>query len=118
MDEKKAAAAGLTAVHDGHTYYFCADACKKKFEADPAKYVEPHEHQPGGPPAAAKPPMPGMTATSPGPASPATVKDVVCGMDIDPKDAAGKVEYQGKTYYFCSDECKQKFEKAPTQYIK
>ncbi len=129
VDEKKAAAAGLTVVHEGHTYYFCADACKKKFEADPAKYVEPHEHQPASPPAAAKPaaakppttgasPMAGMPATAPGPALPATVKDVVCGMDIDPKDAAGKVEYQGKTYYFCSDECKAKFEKAPKQWIK
>ena len=32
----------------------------------------------------------------------ATVKDVVCGMDIDPKTAAAQMEYEGKTYHFCS----------------
>ena len=32
----------------------------------------------------------------------ATVKDVVCGMDIDPKSAAAKMDHQGKTYHFCS----------------
>jgi Cu+-exporting ATPase len=44
------------------------------------------------------------------------VKDVVCGMDIDPKDAAGESEYQGKTYYFCSLGCKRKFDTNPQQY--
>jgi YHS domain-containing protein len=92
--------------------------CKKKFDADPAKYVEPREHEPSRAPAAAEPPMTREPARKTGSASPATVKDVVCGMDIDPKDAVGKVEYPGKTYYFCSDECKAKFEKAPTQYVK
>jgi Cu(I)/Ag(I) efflux system membrane fusion protein len=48
----------------------------------------------------------------------APAKDPVCGMDVDPNDAAGKVEYQGKTHYFCSLDCQQKFEKAPKQYIK
>jgi Cu+-exporting ATPase len=28
------------AEHDGKTYYFCCGGCKKKFEADPAKYVK------------------------------------------------------------------------------
>ena len=26
-------------------------------------------------------------------------KDVVCGMEVDPKTAAAKTEYEGKTYY-------------------
>jgi YHS domain-containing protein len=26
-------------VHQGKTYYFCADACRVKFERDPGKYV-------------------------------------------------------------------------------
>ena len=39
VDEKRAAAAGRTLEHDGRTFYFCADACKKRFDADPAKYV-------------------------------------------------------------------------------
>lgn len=44
------------------------------------------------------------------------VKDPVCGMEIDPKTAYGKSEYQGQTYYFCSPGCKQAFDKEPEKY--
>jgi YHS domain-containing protein len=44
-------------------------------------------------------------------------KDPVCGMDVDPKTAAGKSDYQGKTYYFCSTGCKKDFDKDPTKYV-
>lgn len=47
---------------------------------------------------------------------PAGVKDPVCGMKIDPAKAKAKVEYKGKTYFFCSDECKGKFDKEPAKY--
>lgn len=30
-----------TAEHQGTTYYFCAPGCKKAFEAEPAKYLDP-----------------------------------------------------------------------------
>ena len=49
------------------------------------------------------------------------MKDPVCGMDIDPKDpavAGRKVVYEGKAYYFCSDECKRDFQKDPVAYVK
>jgi YHS domain-containing protein len=45
-------------------------------------------------------------------------KDVVCGMQVDPAKAAGKSEYQGKTYYFCSAACKSKFDANPSQYAR
>ncbi len=45
-------------------------------------------------------------------------KDLVCGMDVDPKTAPAKSVYQGKTYYFCSLDCKQDFDKEPEKYIK
>lgn len=45
-------------------------------------------------------------------------KDVVCGMQVDPAKAAGKSEYQGKTYYFCSAACKAKFDAKPSQYAR
>ena len=45
-------------------------------------------------------------------------KDVVCGMQVDPKNAAGQSEYQGKTYYFCSKEDKETFLKSPEKYVK
>ena len=45
------------------------------------------------------------------------VKDPVCGMEIDPKSAAGKTEFLGETYYFCSPGCKKSFEKNPQKYV-
>ncbi len=29
----------LVAVHDGHSYWFCAEACREAFEKDPEKYL-------------------------------------------------------------------------------
>ena len=46
----------------------------------------------------------------------ATVTDPVCGMEIDSAAAAASEEYQGKTYYFCSEGCHQRFVAAPEQY--
>ncbi len=40
----------------------------------------------------------------------------VCGMAVDKNTAPAKAEYQGKTYYFCSNECKQAFQQNPKQY--
>jgi YHS domain-containing protein len=44
-------------------------------------------------------------------------KDLVCGMDVDPKTAPAKTVYKGKTYYFCSSGCKADFDKEPDKYI-
>ncbi len=46
------------------------------------------------------------------------VKDPVCGMTVDPAKAAGRSEYQGKTYLFCSAGCKSKFDGRPDRYLK
>jgi YHS domain-containing protein len=43
----------------------------------------------------------------------------VCGMEVDQSKAKAvgrTVAYQGQTFYFCSDDCKEKFAKAPTKY--
>ncbi len=45
------------------------------------------------------------------------VKDLVCGMMIDPKTAAATSEYEGQTYYFCARGCKVAFDKDPERYI-
>lgn len=39
MQVDPAKAAG-SSQYNGKTYYFCAIACKKKFDADPAKYAK------------------------------------------------------------------------------
>ena len=44
-------------------------------------------------------------------------KDPVCDMDVDPRTAAGKSEYQGRTYYFCSLGCKRDFDKDPGKFV-
>jgi len=48
---------------------------------------------------------------------PSTVHDPVCGMDVTPESAAGKSEYNGQTYYFCSLGCKKSFDKDPEKYL-
>jgi Cu+-exporting ATPase len=45
------------------------------------------------------------------------VKDLVCGMMIDPKTAAATRVYEGKTYYFCAPGCAKSFEADPRKYI-
>jgi len=45
-------------------------------------------------------------------------KDVVCGMQVDPAKAAGTSQYNGKTYYFCSQSCKTEFDANPAQFAK
>jgi len=44
-------------------------------------------------------------------------KDVVCGMKVDPKKAAATSEVNGQTYYFCSQQCKDKFDLYPAFYV-
>ncbi len=128
VDERFAAEAGLTMEYQGTTYYFAAAEYKDTFQKDPARYAR-----------AAKPaePMHAAGATSPQPTLPtlpretpaaaaapalnAEATDPVCGMKVDPKaaTAAGfKSDYKGKAYYFCSRDCKTKFDKEPDKYVR
>ena len=45
-----------------------------------------------------------------------TVVDPVCGMSIDPDNAASSIEHDGTTYHFCSAHCAASFQKDPTKY--
>jgi YHS domain-containing protein len=45
------------------------------------------------------------------------VQDVVCGKDVDPEVAMYSSNYQGKTYYFCSDMCKKQFDEDPELFV-
>ena len=38
-------------------------------------------------------------------------------MMVDENKAAGKSEYQGKTYYFCATICKTKLDSNPANYV-
>ena len=77
--------AAATYEYKGQRYYFCSATCADKFKRSPNTYVsEP---------------------------APRTHCDPVCGMDVTPEEAAGLEQYQGRTYYFCSTSCQQKFRK-------
>lgn len=45
-----------------------------------------------------------------------TVRDPVCGMEIDPQTAFASREHLGQTFYFCSQSCVEKFDSDPHQY--
>lgn len=45
-------------------------------------------------------------------------KDLVCGMKVDEKKAAGTSGYNGTTYFFCSSMCKAEFDKNPSKYVR
>ncbi len=46
-----------------------------------------------------------------------TMKDPVCGMELTYETAQARSEYQGQTYYFCSLDCKETFDKDPEKYV-
>jgi RND family efflux transporter MFP subunit len=132
VDEGKAKAAGKTVDHGGKTYYFCSDECVGKFRKEPAKYLKqastpakkemPKQapmahggHEKGTASAAAGAPKEDASAESDD-----LPIDPVCGMVVDPMTAraANRVsEHKGKTYYFCADMCKKRFDANPGAFL-
>lgn len=45
-------------------------------------------------------------------------RDPVCGMELMPGHEEAEAQYGGKTYYFCSRECRDMFMKNPNEYLK
>jgi Cu+-exporting ATPase len=50
--------------------------------------------------------------------APATARDPVCGMTVDPQRTAHRHAVDGQTYYFCSAGCRAKFAADPDKYLK
>lgn len=44
--------------------------------------------------------------------------DPVCGMQVDEKNAKASSEHNGQKVYFCSEQCRQKFDQSPQQYTR
>jgi heavy metal translocating P-type ATPase len=109
--------------HQGITYYFCSQSCVTKFDAHPQDYVQ-----------SKKLVMPMVAAAAPKPeaaccggshanhtdksalASDSTLKDPVCGMNVD-ENSPHHTNYQGQSYYFCAAGCLAKFIKDPQAYL-
>ena len=49
--------------------------------------------------------------------APATVKDPVCGMDVDPAATSHHATHEGHEYHFCSAGCRTKFVADPPRYL-
>ena len=49
--------------------------------------------------------------------TPATVKDPVCGMSLDPATAAAEQVHEGRTFYFCSKSCADAFANDPARFV-
>ncbi|MBZ5702617.1 MAG: heavy metal translocating P-type ATPase [Acidobacteriia bacterium] len=116
--------AAAKAEWKGKTFYFCSGGCQKKFVADPEKYVSVPQPKPavglniigsGGPLSVISPETgtPGLPIVSGAPG----VKDPVCGMTVNPQKAAAKVEHEGKTYFFCSARCGERFRAEPAKFL-
>lgn len=45
------------------------------------------------------------------------VTDPVCQMKIKPSEAVASVEHDGKTYWFCSQDCADSFKESPEDYV-
>lgn len=46
-----------------------------------------------------------------------TVRDPVCGMEIEPQSAFANREHMGQTFYFCSKSCVEQFDADPHHYV-
>jgi len=46
-----------------------------------------------------------------------TFTDPICLMEITPEESVGTYDYQGKTYYFCSQFCLDRFRESPAQFL-
>jgi len=143
---KKAHKAGLESLYKGKTFYFCSDQCKQRFESNPesfltqagkntaqppgkhagmhaGEHVEKHTAQPaekhGGVRAGKHTEVPSPKHSAAGVNATLEI-DPVCGMRVAP-GIAHKVRreslYKGKTFYFCSDQCKQLFESSPENFL-
>src|SRR4051794_25383246 len=49
--------------------------------------------------------------------TPATVRDPVCGMMVDPATSKHRFEHHSETFHFCSAGCKTKFAADPKAYL-
>ncbi len=97
--------------HEGRTYNFCSKGCLQKFIAQTGggNAKETHAHHGGQTKAVSHG---AMLAAPEG-----EFVDPVCGMSVAPETAAGKYDFEGKTYYFCSTGCLSKFRQNPRAFL-
>jgi P-type Cu+ transporter len=114
------ATAKYTAEHAGKRYFFCCGHCADKFLAHPQGYLNKPASgliSLGSPAKAAPSGLATLGTPAPASAQATTVRDPVCGMNVNPGAAKHVDEHAGKKYYFCSAGCAEKFKADPDKYI-
>lgn len=96
--------------HEGTTYYFCSKGCLEKFIAQTAGEPQPNLVQLGRKKETVR--HGEMVASLEG-----AEIDPVCGMRVSKETAAGSYPYNGKTFYFCSAGCLNKFKQNPAAFL-
>lgn len=110
-------AAAIYESEAGETVYFCSVGCKDKYvtqiesEGDRNTYASRPDNisKEGGEAIVSH----GDMKAAPRGQS----VDPVCGMSVSPDSAAGKYDFAGETYYFCSAGCLNKFRQNPQAFL-
>ena len=103
----------------GKTFYFCSSGCSRKFAQQPEKYAAALQAQEAATRSSLAVLSMGSNLAPSLPILPETSKekDPICGMAVSPEKAAGKFDHQGKTYYFCSTRCAERFAEEPDKFL-
>jgi hypothetical protein len=80
----------------GQKLYFCSDRCRERFQRNPDRF--------------------GKVRSLPMAPPPPQALDPVCGMTVDPGQAAAQIERGGQQLYFCSDQCRDRYVRDPQRY--
>ena len=79
--------------HEGKTYFFCSAECMLLFKNDSSYFLTRKLE------------------------NDEVAIDLVCGMNVEKNNLPSFFEYDGRTFYFCSDDCKEQFKSDPKQFV-
>ncbi len=135
VDSEKSAAAGLRSEYKGLVHYFCSDDCRREFDRQPERFTPKArntetdalpdrrlEAKSGRSIGKAKQQV-NSGGDKTGKAEQAMTgiaRDPVCNMPIPEPYSSGHgltALHAGRTYYFCSRQCKWNFDKDPARFI-
>jgi Cu+-exporting ATPase len=90
----------LKAIHgkfaydfEDQTYWFCSEACREQFAAQPHKFIGAG-------------------------AQPVCKVDPVCRLDLKAGHGKFAYDFEDETYWFCSEACREEFTAQPQKYLK
>ena len=88
--------------YEGENFYFCCPHCLRQFQEKVGVAAPPNLTQIGR--------SRENSATR-------EYVDPICGMTVTPETAAGKYDFRGETFYFCSTGCVNKFKQNPLNFL-